>query len=205
MLALFTLQNIKTYLILLAGLCIVWLYKDYQFQKDENKRQTSNMANLRKQDSIRYAAQVYTKKELKEYLAYNRKDLQEFLSENKIATRKIQQIITQSLTYKDTTTRRIDLQPILAAIQNKQNIKIPIVDSTDCLVISGFIAFEDDTLSLNITNREFKNKTDVISYWERNQWKFLGLKTRLFGRKKATVIIKDNCGQTKTFLINKRK
>ena len=155
-------------------------------------------------DSLKFASQTYTKKELTEYLEYNRKDLQQFLKEQKIANRKLQQIITQELKYRDTIKNSVNLQQILAAIKNNQNIKVPVIDSTDCMIIKGFVVFENDTLSLNITDRQFKNKSDVVTYWQRNQWKLLGIKTRLFGKKKATVIIKDNCGRTETFIINKR-
>ena len=204
MLQLLNINNLKTYLIILGIAAAVWFYKDYKFQISENIRQTENIEGIRKMDSLKFAAQTYTKKELTEYLEYNRKDLQQFLKEQKIASRKLQQIITQELKYRDTIKNSVNLQPILAAIKNNQNIKVPVIDSTDCMIIKGFVVFENDTLSLNITDRQFKNKSDVITYWERNQWKLLGIKTRLFGKKKATVIIKDNCGTTETFIINKR-
>jgi len=205
MLALLKIENLKVYAIVAGILFAIWFYKDWQFQKAENKRQTENIEQLRYFDSLKYASQTYSKKELNEYLEYNRQDLQQFLKDQKIATRKIERIITQKLTYQDNVDRSVNLQPILDAINKRQDIKIPVVDSTDCLIIKGYVAFENDTLSLNITDRKFKNKSDVVSYWQRNQWKILGIKTRLFGRKKATVIIRDNCGNTETFIINKKK
>jgi len=205
MLALLKIENLKVYAII-AGIAIaIWFYKDWQFQKAENKRQTENIEQLRYFDSLKYASQTYNKKELNEYLEYNRQDLQQFLKDQKIATRKIERIITQKLSYQDTLNRSVNLQPIIDAIKQQRDIKIPVVDSTDCLIIKGYVAFENDTLSLNITDRKFKNKSDVVSYWQRNQWKILGIKTRLFGRKKATVVIRDNCGNTETFIINKKK
>lgn len=203
MLKLVSIQNLKTYLIVIAIGVAIWFFKDYQFQKEENKRQSANIEQLRKYDSLKYASQTYTKKELDEYLEYNRKDLQEFLNENRISTRKIEQIITQKLIYNDTVNRKVNLQPILDAIKSQKNLKVPIIDSTNCLIIKGFVVFENDTLSLDITDRKFTNTSDVISYWQRNQWKLLGIKTRLFGRKTATVIIKDACGETQTFVIDK--
>ena len=204
-LQLLNINNLKTYLIIAGIIAAVWFYKDYQFQKTENIRQTENNQQLRKYDSLKYASQTYTKKEISEFLEYNRKDLQQFLKEHKIATRKIERVITQELKYRDTTPTTVNLQSILEAIKNQQNIKVPVIDSTDCMIIKGFVVFENDTLSLNITDRKFKNVTDVVSYWERNQWKLLGIKTRLFGRKKVTIITKDKCGNTKTFIIEKKK
>ena len=188
----------------MAVIVAVWFFKDYQFQKKENKRQSENIESIRKSDSLRYASQTYTKKELEEYLEYNRRDLQKFLKDNRISTSRIEQIITQKLNYQDTTKRDVNLQPILDAIRNQQSLKVPVIDSTSCMIIKGYVAFENDTLSLNITDRKFKNKSDVVAYWERNQWKFLGIKTRVFGRKKATVIIMDDCGRTETIVIDKK-
>ena len=73
------------------------------------------------------------------------------------------------------------------------------------MVIEGWVRFENDSLKLDLDSRRFKNKSDVVSYWERRQWRFLGIKTRVFGRKKATVIIKDACGRSETFVIDKTK
>lgn len=200
-----TLNNIKSVIITLVIIFAVWYYKDAEKAKADLKVQQSNSEMIRKYDSLRFASVTYSESELKEYLEYQRKDLQDFLQQNDVKLRRIQQIITQQLKYQDTVSRNVNLQPILDAINKNQNIKVPVVDSTRCMIIKGYVAFENDTLSLNITDRKFKNRSDVISYWERNQWRFLGIKTRLFGRKKATVIIKDDCGNTETFVIDKKK
>ena len=205
LLALLKIENLKIFLIVAALGAAVWFYKDYTFQKTENIRQAENVSQLRKFDSLRFASQTYSQSEMDEFLEFQRKDLQQFLQENKINTRRIERIITQKLKYIDTINRKQDLTPILDAIRNNQNVKVPVQDSTECLIVKGYVAFENDTLSLNITDRKFTNTSDVVSYWERNRWNFLGIKTRLFGRKKATVIIKDACGETKTIVIDKRK
>ncbi len=203
--ALLNINNLKIYAIVIAIIGAVWYYKDAEKAKADLKVQESNSEMIRKYDSLKFASVTYDKKELDEYLEYQRKDLKQFLNENKISSRKIEQIITQKLEYLDQVDRSTDLQPILDAIKRKTNIRVPVIDSTKCLVIKGFVVFENDTLTLDITDRKFKNRSDVVSYWERNQWSFLGIKTRLFGRKKATVIIKDDCGNTETFVIDKRK
>ena len=205
LLSLLKLEKLKIYGIVLVIITAVWFYKDYEYQKEENKRQSENIEQLRRFDSLRYASQMYSKKELEEYLEYNRKDLQQFLQQNKIRNNRIEKIITQKLEYIDNQTQTTDLQPILDAIKENKNIAIPVKDSTKCLVVEGWVKFENDSLKLELDSRKFKNKTDVISYWERNQWSFLGIKTRLFGRKKATVIIKDECGRSETFVIDKKK
>jgi len=206
MLALLKIENLKTFLIVGAIIAAVIFWKDYQYQIGENNRQTENMEQVRKFDSLKFASQTYTKKEIDEYLEYNRSDLKDFLNKYDIKTRRLEKIITQSLEYRDTTSNNIDLSPILQAIKNNtREISVPVIDSTDCLIVKGFVIFKNDTLSLNITDRKFKNKSDVVQYWERNQWNFLGIKTRLFGKKSTTVIIKDSCGNTETFIIDAKK
>ena len=205
MMAFFSFNNLKIYVIVIAIIGVVWYYKDAEKAKADLKVQETNAEMIRKYDSLKYASVTYDKAELEEYLKYQRQDLQQFLKQNKVSTKKIEQIITQKLEYLDNIERSTDLQPVLDAINQNKAVRVPVIDSTQCLVVKGFVVFENDTLSLDITERKFKNRTDVISYWERNQWNFLGIKTRLFGRKKATVIIKDDCGNTETFVIDKRK
>lgn len=205
MLSLLNLNNFKTIGITFGIVLVVWYYKNAEQAKAELKTQVSNAEMVRKFDSLKYASVTYSKAELDEYLEYQRKDLQQFLKQNKVSTKNIEQIITQQLEYLDAAERKTDLQPILDAVGKNKDVKVPVIDSTKCLIIKGYVVLKNDTLSLDITERKFLNRTDVISYWERNQWKFLGIKTRLFGRKKATVIIKDDCGNTETFVIDKKK
>lgn len=204
LLAFLTWNRVKTAGIILLLIAAVWFYKSWEFRGQEMKRQEQNVSQLRKYDSLKFASQTYTQGELDEFLEYQRQDLAKFLRDNKIANRKLQQIITQKLEYVDTLSRKQDLQPILDAIKQKKSAKVAVKDSTDCLIVEGWVVFENDSLKLDITNREFKNITDVVSYWERNQWRFLGIKTRLFGRKKATVIVNDKCGVSRTILIDKK-
>jgi len=182
-----------------------WFYQDYKAQAEEIRRLDRNLANIQRYDSLNYARQELGRRELEQYLEFQRGDLMEYLEEQKVRVNRIQQIITQELRYRDTVTRSQDLSPILEAIKQRRDIKVPVVDSSACLIVKGWVVFERDTLSLDITDRQFINTSDVISYWERNRWSFLGLfKTRFLGRKKATVIIKDKCGNTKTFVIDKK-
>ena len=200
-----TWTRIKTFLILAAAILVIWFYKDYSYQVSENKRQTENFRQLQQQDSMRYSQMVLTNKEFENYLENNNKELLTFLDQNKIDTKKIERIISQKLNYTDTRTNTVDLQPVLDAIKEQKNARIAVTDSTKCMVIKGFVVFKNDTLKLDITDREFKNSSEVVSYYERRQWKFLGIKTRLFGKKQLTVIIKDDCGRSETVIIDLKK
>lgn len=205
LLEIFSKNRIKSALIVIGVVAGIWFYKDYQYQKRENKRQTENYHQLAKQDSLKYAELVLNNRELKDYLESNNKQLADFIEDQNIKYSRINSIISQQLRYRDSENRSVDLQPVLDAIKSQREIKVPVVDSTTCLVIKGYVVFKNDTLSLDITDRKFNNVTDVVSYWERRQWNFLGLKTRFLGRKQATVVIQNSCGETETVVIDKRK
>ena len=52
---------------------IVWLYKDREFQKSENERQTENNRQTRIADSLRFSTQILNANELKEHFEYQNK------------------------------------------------------------------------------------------------------------------------------------
>lgn len=197
-------NRIKTLLIIAAIIAVVWFYKSWEFRGVEMERQSENVEQLRKYDSLRYASTTYTTDEIKEYLEFQNQDLKVFLEQNKVRPRQIERIIEQKLKYFDTINRSQDLTPVLEAIKNNKTAKVAVIDSTNCLIIKGWIVFDNDSLSLDITERKFTNVSDVVSYWERSKWSFLGFKTRLFGKKQSTVIIKDDCGKTRTLVIDKK-
>ena len=199
-----TWNRIKTGLIIFAALAVVWLYKSWEYRGEEMRRQQENVSQLRKLDSFQYASQTYTQDEIVEYLEYQRQDLNQFLEDNRVESRRIERIVTQKLKYLDTLSRKQDLSPILKAIRANKSTKVAVKDSTECLIVKGWVVFENDSLTLDITDRKFLNITDVVSYWERRKWSFLGIKTRLFGKKQATVIVKDKCGVSKTIVIDKK-
>ncbi|TDW48835.1 hypothetical protein EV144_103352 [Flavobacterium sp. 270] len=67
------------------------------------------------------------------------------------------------------------------------------------------ISFENDTLKWQVLDCQFKNKSDAVAYWERKQWKFLGIKSRLFGKIELTSKTFDNCGESRILRIEKKK
>lgn len=203
-LSFFTWNRIKTFLIIVLGLSAIWFFQSWQYRGEEMKRQADNMQQVRQLDSFKYASLSYKKDEIDQMLNLQRQDLKQFLDDNRIKTKRIESIITQKLEYLDNQSRKVDLNPILDAIKDNREAKVAVKDSTDCLIIEGWVVFKNDSLKLDITKREFKNITDVVAYWDRNKWSFLGLKTRLFGKKKATVIVKDKCGISRTIVIDKK-
>lgn len=201
-------RNIVIAIFILMGIALTWQYKTIQFERFEKERVGSNADQeksfQRKFDSLKFAHDLkYTKEELKDYLEKDNPKLDSFLKQQDIKVRNIQRIVANSYKYRDDRDFNVDLNPVLEAIRQNKVIKVPIIDSTKCLVIKGEVIFANDTLDLNIKERRFQNNSDAVAFLERNQWSFLGLwKWRLFGKKQIEVIIRDDCGNTTTKVID---
>ena len=112
-------------------------------------------------------------------------------------------LINHLLRYRDTTIVSTDLSGVVSAINSKKDISIPVKDSTKCLVIKGHVDLIGGNMTLNITDRLFTGETTAVGYWERKQWKFLGIKTRFLGKKQGTVKLVDKCGESQIINIEK--
>ena len=167
---------------------IVWLYKDREFQKSENERQSENNEQIRKSDSLRFSAQILNANELKEHFEYENKDLRNKLAKEGIKESRIKEIISSKYYYRD-------------SIQKKYYAG-EFIDSTKCLVIKGEI---DTNGVVTIKDRQFKNKMDAVAFWERRQWNFLGIKTRFLGKKQITAKVFDDCGNSTVVHIKKQE
>ena len=197
-------NNTKTILIVLGIAAAIWFFKDWQHQKAENIRQTENNRQLRHKDSLNYSQQLLNKSEIIDYLEYDKSELKDNLNRANIKLNRIERIITQKLEYRDTIKTDYKIEGIIAAIKDNRRLEVPVLDSTKCMVIRGSILYDGKELSLNIKERNFKNVSDVVTYWERRQWKILGIKTRLFGKKQVTVKIFNSCGKTETKVVERK-
>lgn len=195
----------KEALLLLLIVGAIWLYKDWQFQKAENIRQTENLRQLHMADSLKYSQQILTEREFRQYLEYDRKDLIKKLDEANIRQNRIQSLLTNTYRYKNDSVKQYDVTGLIAAINEKKEFTVPFSDADKCLTIKGNVTFKNDSLKVNITNREFNNKTDNVVYWERRQWKFLGIKTRFLGKKQFTAKNFDQCGESNIVKIEKKQ
>ena len=166
----------------------VWLYKDREFQKAENERQTENNRQTRIADSLNFSMQILNEKEIAEHLNYENKDLKDKLAKAGIKQNRIKEIISTNYYYRD-------------SIQKKYYVGV-FVDSTKCMVIKGVI---DSTGVVTIKDRQFKNKMDAVAFWERRQWNFLGIKTRFLGKKQMTAKVFDDCGNSTVIQIKKNE
>ncbi|UOB16592.1 hypothetical protein [Abyssalbus ytuae] len=197
-------KNIKLSFWIVLSIAIVWFIKDYQHKIEELKREKQNLQSLRRSDSLNYAEQTLSQRELSEYFQYQNNDLEKKLNAANIKLNRIEKVISQKLNYKDTTVSTIKAEGLVLAVKENKPMSVPVIDSNDCLVIKGSIIFDGQEIELKINDRQFKNISEVVTYWERRQWNFLGIKTRIFGKKQATVKIFNSCGKTETYIINKK-
>lgn len=205
MITLKLIQNLKWILFAILVALLVWFYKNYEFQKAENIRQTENIRQIRMMDSLKFHVQNLSAAEIKDYLEWENKDLKNKLSRDKINVSRIESIISSKLNYKDSVNKNWDLEDIRKAILESNPLEKEIIDTSKCLTIKGKIKFDGSKLSLDISEREFKNKNDAVVYWERKQWKFLFIKSRLFGKKQFTQKIYNDCGDVTMVKIEKKK
>lgn len=206
-----TKSNIQIIVIAVLALIALWAFDDWKFQTRENERNTENIRQQNNFDSIHNAEYFFNQRQLDEHIQANAK-LQQQLKEEKIKSSRITSIKTHNYTYSDKNKNSIAIvTPTGITIKTDSivpkdvPIVIPFTDSTSCLKIKGNIKFKNSRIFVEINEREFKNKTTVIGYWERRQWKFLGIKTRFLGKIQATAKIIDECGQSEIVTINKKE
>jgi hypothetical protein len=198
-------QTARTILIIALISLAIWFYKDWQFQTAENKRQSENMHQTRIADSLHYSSQILSSNEIKEYLQYQNSELKNKLLKDGIKLNRIESIVSTNYRYRDTIKRESDVSGLVDAIKKNMPKKQNWQDSTSCQLIKGTVSFDGFSLKVIVSDREFKNKSDAVAYWERKQWSFLGIKTRLFGKKQFTAKTYDECGESRIMKIEKKK
>lgn len=199
------LENLKLVLFIALICLVIWFYKDYRHQVAENIRQTENVRQTRIADSIKFSTQNLTPEELKEHLEYENKALKQKLEQDKIKLSRIEQIVSTYYKYSDSNTTNTDLDSILKAVNSLTAREQEIIDTSKCLTVKGKVIFDGKKLSLQITDREFKNNMDAVAYWERKEWKFFGIKTRFLGKKQFTAKTYNDCGESGTVNIKVQK
>lgn len=195
--------------VVLIGIAIygAMLYKDNQSLKNDNKRIAENYKQQQRLDSVNYAQKVLDKKEIEDYLTYQNQDLKSQLRSSNIKLNRIEKIINQKFRFQDTIAKRKNISSVVSGIKKAQAITVPFYEKGKCFSVGGTINYDGkDSLKLEINKREFNNNFNYISSWERkpHRWLF-GIKTRLFGKKTGKVTILNDCGTSKTIIIDKKK
>lgn len=184
---------------------VIWLWKDKEFYKSENKRQSENASWVRRYDSLKFSNQVLSTKEIEEHIVYNDPELKKKLDAANIKMNRIESLVSSTYKFRDTTKRETDVSNLVAAIKSSIPKEQAWTDTVKCMITNGVVSFDGERLKVIVTDRSFQNKSDGVAYWERRQWSFLGIKTRLFGKKVFTANSFDECGETRTLKIEKKK
>ena len=198
---LFIIKNWKAILISLLVIALVYNCEQKKVYKQTADRQTENVRQANAFDSLKFKTQNLTSKELKELLEYRDKELLKQLNQDKIKVQKIEKIINNEYFYRDTIQNNINLDSILKAVYSKVPKEQVVLDTLNCIKVKGRILFDGKSLSLQIDSKEVKNKSSLKVYQERKQWKLLGIKTRIFGKRQLTSKTYNECGDSKTELI----
>jgi hypothetical protein len=200
------LNYIKWGVITIALCALIWIVKDYNDKAEFKKDTEQNAAWEAKFDSLRISYTVLTDKQMIEHIK-EKKELKTLLKENGIREARVTSIMNHLLRYRDTTIVETNLSPVLDAINKKESIEQPFIDSTACLVNKGIVKYENGLLSLIFKERLFQGETTAVAYWEKNKWRIpvLGIKTRLFGKTIGTAKIIDKCGESTIINIEKSK
>lgn len=198
-------QTIRTILIIAGISLAIWFYKDWQFQTSENKRQTENMHQVRIADSLRFSSQILNANEIKEYLQYQNSELKDKLLKDGIKLNRIESIVSTNYHYRDTVKRETNITGLVDAIKSSIPKSEEWSDTSKCQTIKGTVSFDGQKLKVIVSERELKNKSDAVAYWERRQWKFLGIKTRFLGKIQMTSKRYDECGESSILKIEKKE
>lgn len=185
----------------LSGSLYVTCSKLEKSQKNE-KRLEENARQQLYVDSLKFSTQSLKISEFKEYLKLRDNQLLDKINKAGVKTNKVERIITNNVHYINKDTIHYDLDSLKHAIINDLEAEKLITYSDSCLSINGVVKYDKNILSFDLIDKEFKNKTDVVVFTERKQWKFLFIKSKLFGKKYSTAKVFNNCGESYTTDVN---
>lgn len=186
-------------LLIWAGYFVVGLIKS-----DEAKSIT--IAELVSEKEEMATILMQTNEEMARFINVRIPKIEELLDSLKINTRRVQKITVQQTIYTDTTTSKIDLPKTVEAIEKGNSIKEPFEEKTDCFLLTGYMEFDGEKLNLVFDDKTYQNEATEIVHVVNRQWRLFGfIKTRLFGKKEIKVHTENECGDTKTYVLIKRK
>lgn len=197
------LERIKTAVITISLICTTWLVWQNNSLKGENSRLSENSGQL-----IGNSEQLslsFTKQELNSYLEARDSALLKRLGKEGINLSKVEKLTSVNHYYQDTVKKSFDVSPIIEAINKKEPLSIKWSDTTKCLPVSGDASYNGKTLTVNVTSKEYKTKTDAVWYQDRKQWEFWFIKSKFLGKRIVSGKVFDECGKSKIVEITKAK
>lgn len=184
---------------------VVLLLLGYISKSQEANRLKANVDQLTTEKNALVTNLTFTTKEMASFLKERFPALEAKLDSAKIAPRRIETVVVQKTIYMDTTYKKLDMSPIVAAIKESRKIVVPFEDKTKCLLIKGTIEYDGQKLDLNIAERQFSSINEIVAHVERKRWRLLGIPTRMFGKKETKITVFNGCGESKTIILNKNR
>lgn len=205
----------KNIALVILGMAILLFVNNYFATKREAKRQSFNNANLLKElqhfkdsmssDLVQY--QLKSKQELEAYLSSTNNQLnglEQKLDEANVKLRKVTRIVSTTVNTRDTIINKINLDSLAQKLSTLQPFKLPFSDQTDCFFIKGEFEYDGQKYAINLLERQYTDTITHVASWERKKHRWLfGIKTGLFGKKTAKVTLFNNCGESKTIVIDR--
>ena len=170
----------------------------------------SNTSNALREKTSAIVELDLEKKEFLEYIkSRDNQDSQlngliDKLSALEIDLKRVKKIVSTKVEARDTTLNIINLDSLAQKVKLNQQFTIPFNNKTKCFDISGTFNYKDGISSISINDRQFNDTINYIYHWERKQWKFLFIKSRLFGKKQLKDTVISNCGNVKTLIIKQQ-
>ena len=174
---------------IMAGiiLFISFLWKQNKELTQEKARIKENYSQIIHKDSLNFSSQLLDREEANEILNLKYSDL---LKKYNLKPKQIVKIVEVENTVTDTVVKTFTIHA-LEPIQKR------IIDSTACFYISDIISYDGKDILLKREKKKFNDNVKLILYEKRKQWKFLFIKSSLFGKKEIKPIIYSKCGQAK--------
>lgn len=210
--------------ITIAGIIIAcFLVNNYFTLKREAVRETSNRENLQKEilgfknDMIQLRAG--SDEEFEKYLdntSDQLKGLKDKIKESDIKLKNILRVVSTSISYRDSVSNIIVLDSISLLVKSIKAqlrdplspvIVYPFEENNPCFWFKAKLIIDGEIFKIEIEDRGYNDTITHIGFLEKRQWKLLGIiKTRFLGKKIAKITMFNNCGDSKTFIIDgKRK
>lgn len=170
--------------------------------KAENTRVTQNYENALKIDSLQVAIfKINSTDELEDLLDQN-SNLKSLIDKSEVSNKRIQSLYYQQQKYIDNLAKKMDVSGIVKDIRQNVSATKQWKDSTACAVIEGNVTYSQDSLSVNVTSKQFNNNVVLIKHESRRKpinWLF-GLR---LGKRTTDFTPESDCGETKVTIIEK--
>lgn len=171
-------------------------------QAHEISRVKENFNNALKVDSLHNAIfRIKSEQELDQLLESNQ-ELSELVDRTNIKRKRIQTLYYQKQQYIDSLKKKMDVSGLVSNIRKDVPAIVQWQDTTECITVKGNVRYQNDSLSVNVTQKEANNNVVLLKHKGRRKpikW-LLGLR---LGPRKDKFTAETKCGSAKVTIIEK--